>query len=311
MSDANTQTTVDDQGNQGNQGNQGDQCSICLGEKDRANPKNTTVTECGHLFCTTCLLKHLAIRNTCPNCRAEIEPARAPTIEPLTATIVSNIIQEEEATVDVARRIAVIGAFPASEGRNGMILSLIREVAFGAGHSLAAWQGTDETTYHASWNEFEYTQQPDEDDDDEEEDDGEDGEDDNSESGSGSGSDASSDDGSDADNDAAEGKEVDDDDVVIGEKRGTHTRDTVATVATLATVATVAGGGGGNVRVRAAFQSPAHILSPPTFHEPIAPIAAVSVSPRPVGPVAQTYAYSNLDIIVRVAIFAFALYMKM
>ena len=146
------------------------QCSICLCDKCEVGSKNTntTTTECGHVFCTSCLLKHLTFHNMCPNCRAEIEPARKQVIEQLTANVVANIIEGEEVTVDVTRRIAVIGAFREGEARNGMIMSLVREVAFGVGHSLASWQGTDETQYHASWNEFEYTQVEDDDDEDDE-----------------------------------------------------------------------------------------------------------------------------------------------
>jgi hypothetical protein len=159
------------------------QCSICLSDKCcevGSKHTNTTTTECGHVFCTSCLLKHLTFHNTCPNCRAEIEPARKQVIEQLTANVVANIIEGEEVTIDVTRRIAVIGAFRESEARNGMILSLVREVAFGVGHSLAAWQGTDEAQYHASWNEFEYTQVEDDDDDDDEDEDDEDESDDES-----------------------------------------------------------------------------------------------------------------------------------
>ena len=158
-------------------------CSICLDARDHAtDPKNTTITGCGHLFCTSCLLKHLAIRNTCPNCRAEIEPARAPAIEPLTAVTVATIIRDEETSIDMTRRIAVIGAFPDNDGRAAMILSLARELAFGSAHSMAGWQGTDETTYHESWTQFEYSQpEDDEDDEDDDDDDDEDDEDDEDE----------------------------------------------------------------------------------------------------------------------------------
>jgi hypothetical protein len=296
MSDANTQTGIDDQEDQGKQ------CTICLSDKDCTtthSSKNTTVTECGHTFCTTCLLKHLTIRNTCPNCRAEIEPARTPTLEPLTATIVSSIIQEEETSIDVARRIAVIGAFPASEARTGMILSLIREVAFGTGHSLAAWQGTDETTYHSSWNEFEYTQQPDDEDDDDDEDedgdDDDDNDDDNSESGeSGVGS---------------------------NDNHNNHNNDSIDESNEDAGMCAAGGAGGGNgfqasrqIPVRPVFQSPALARTPQQlearvneYHEPI---AAVSVS---FSPTRAAYPHSNWgwEIVMRLAIFAFALYMKM
>jgi hypothetical protein len=143
-------------------------CSICLEQTEK---KNVTITECGHKFCTSCLLKHLAVRNTCPNCRTEIESARAPAIEPLNATIVSNIIREEETTIDMTRRIAVIGAFQDAEGRAAMILSLARELAFGSGHSMAGWQGTSDDTYHASWSAYEYNGIDDDDDDEDDEDD--------------------------------------------------------------------------------------------------------------------------------------------
>ena len=161
--DANTQTEVQtDQ-------TQEKTCSICL--ETRVSSDNVTITGCGHMFCTSCLLKNLAIRNTCPICRAEIEPARAPAIEPLTAETVATIIREEELAIDITRRIAVICAFPDNEGRSAMILSLVRELAFGAAHSMAGWQGTDDSIYHESWNQYEYNHLDDEDDEDDEDED--------------------------------------------------------------------------------------------------------------------------------------------
>lgn len=48
-------------------------CSICL-ENIRSN-KNKTILECGHTFCTTCLLRSYEAGNyTCPNCRAVLVP---------------------------------------------------------------------------------------------------------------------------------------------------------------------------------------------------------------------------------------------
>jgi hypothetical protein len=155
-------------------------CSICLEQTEK---KNVTTTACGHMFCTSCLLKHLAVRNTCPNCRTEIESARAAAIEPLNATVVANIIREEETTIDITRRIAVIGAFQDAEGRASMILSLARELAFGSGHSMAGWQGTSDDTYHASWSAYEYTGiDDDEEDEEDEEDEGEESDDHSGES---------------------------------------------------------------------------------------------------------------------------------
>ena len=284
MSDANTQTNVSESTD--NHGDEIEQCSICLCEKDRADRKNTTITECGHVFCTSCLLKNLTIRNICPNCRAEIEPARSPVIEQLTATIVSNAIQEEEVSIDITRRIAVIGAFPVGEGRNGMILSLVREVAFGAGHGLAAWQGTDETTYHSSWNEFEYTHEPedgdDDDDDDESDDDGDD----------------------ESDNEGGNVDEVRDNDMGSGSESEEEEEDEEQQQQQLRQVRLREGRGG--------FQSPLFVPSAQSTQTPRAPVAP----PIPENMTMQSslpmlYTYIKCNIVLQIAIFALNMYMKM
>lgn len=130
-----------------------DICAVCL---ELPGVKNVSITDCGHRFCTSCLLSSLRTKNTCPTCRAEIEPSRNAVIHPLTATVAAEIIQNEERDIDIARRISVINAFTDTNGRAGMIISLCRELAFGAAHSLAGWQGTSEETYHSSWREYEY-----------------------------------------------------------------------------------------------------------------------------------------------------------
>ena len=163
-------------------------CAICMDVTSKT--KNVSVTECGHRFCTSCLLKSLQTKNTCPMCRAEIEPARKPNLEQVTANVAADLIQAEERDIDIHRRIALIGAFSDPRGRSGMIVSLCREFAFGIAHSIAGWQGTDDQTYHASWVDYEYNNYEDDDDEteDEDEDDSENDEDE-------------SDDGSDGDND--------------------------------------------------------------------------------------------------------------
>jgi hypothetical protein len=138
-----------------------DTCAICMDVT--SSTKNVSVTECGHRFCTSCLLKSLQIKNTCPMCRAEIEPARKPNLEQLTATVAADLVQAEEREIDIHRRIALIGAFGDPRGRSGMILSLCREIAFGVAHSIAGWQGTDDQTYHSSWADYEYTNDDDND----------------------------------------------------------------------------------------------------------------------------------------------------
>jgi hypothetical protein len=184
-----------------------DTCAICM--EVTSKTKNVSFTECGHGFCTSCLLKSLQTKNTCPMCRAEIEPARKPNLEQLTANVAADLIQGEERDIDIQRRIALIGAFSDPRGRSDMILSLCREVAFGVAHSIAGWQGTDDQTYHSSWIDYEYNNYED-DDDDETEDEDED-EDENHED------DRSTNDGSDGDDDTGNGNEND----------GTEKRDEV------------------------------------------------------------------------------------
>lgn len=46
-------------------------CCICYSEL----PKATTTLECGHSFCTGCILQWFQRNNTCPMCRAEVPEA--------------------------------------------------------------------------------------------------------------------------------------------------------------------------------------------------------------------------------------------
>ena len=129
-----------------------DVCAVCL---EVPGTKNVSITACGHIFCTSCLLKTLKTKNTCPTCRAEIEPAREECIEPLPVSVASELIRTEEITIQLNRRIEVINSF--ASGRNGraaMILSLCREVAFATAHSIARWQTISRKTYDKSWEAF-------------------------------------------------------------------------------------------------------------------------------------------------------------
>ena len=128
-----------------------DICAVCL---EVPGTKNVAITACGHKFCTSCLLSSLKIKNTCPTCRAEIEPERE-CIEPLPVSVASELIRTEELAIQMTRRIEVINSF--SAGRNGraaMIFSLCREIAFATAHSIALWQKISNKTYHKSWDEF-------------------------------------------------------------------------------------------------------------------------------------------------------------
>ena len=128
-----------------------DVCPICM---EIPGTKNITITACGHTFSLSCLLSSLKTKNTCPTCRAEIEPERE-CIEPLPVSIASELIRTEELAIQMTRRIEVINSF--SAGRNGraaMIFSLCREIAFATAHSIALWQKISNKTYHKSWDNF-------------------------------------------------------------------------------------------------------------------------------------------------------------
>jgi len=80
-----------------------DVCPICM---EVPGTKNLAITACGHKFCMSCLLSSLRKKNTCPTCRAEIEPVRE-CIEPLPVSVASELIRTEEQTIRLNRRLAV------------------------------------------------------------------------------------------------------------------------------------------------------------------------------------------------------------
>lgn len=60
-------------------------CPICLDEFGK-KPNNQSMTECGHKFCTSCLMQHLRKNNSCPCCRTQLleerQPRGGPAISP-------------------------------------------------------------------------------------------------------------------------------------------------------------------------------------------------------------------------------------
>ena len=126
-----------------------DVCPVCL---EVPGTKNVSITKCGHIFCTSCLLSSLTQKNTCPTCRAELEPERT-VITPVSVSVVTEIIREEEYSMNLSRRIGAIQSFGGTNGRSSMIFSLCREVAFATAHRIARWQKTNPNnqTYHNSW----------------------------------------------------------------------------------------------------------------------------------------------------------------
>lgn len=140
-----------------------DVCAVCL---DVPGTKNVSITACGHIFCTSCLLRSLKTKNTCPTCRAEIEPERS-VIAPVSVSVATEIIRDEEHSMNLTRRINAIQSFGGTNGRFSMIFTLCRDIAFETAHGIARWQKTTDQTYHASWINFDS-------DDDDEPDDGSD-----------------------------------------------------------------------------------------------------------------------------------------
>jgi len=126
-----------------------DICAVCL---EVPGTINVSITACGHKFCTSCLLSSLKMKNTCPTCRAEIEPVRE-CIQPLPVSVTTELIRNEE-TIQMTRRIKIINSFSGMNGRAAMMLSLCREFAFATAHSIARWQKLSDKTYHKSWDEF-------------------------------------------------------------------------------------------------------------------------------------------------------------
>lgn len=132
-------------------------CGVCL---EPLKTTNVSITQCGHKFCTTCLLKSLEHKNTCPVCRQEIEPERK-TIEPISVSVVSDLIRDEERAIDLNRRITLIQSFGGTNGRFSMIFSLCREIAFSTAHAIARWQKTCDKTYDHSWTPFDFDESDD------------------------------------------------------------------------------------------------------------------------------------------------------
>lgn len=125
-----------------------DICAVCL---EVPGTKNVSITACGHVFCTSCLLRSLKTKNTCPTCRAEVEPERSAVIAPVSVSVATEIIRDEEHSMKLTRRINAILSFGGTNGRFSMIFSLCREIAFETAHGIARWQKTTDQTYHNSW----------------------------------------------------------------------------------------------------------------------------------------------------------------
>lgn len=79
-------------------------CAVCLDEDISLGSSNTTMTECGHVFHLTCLLKSLCQKNLCPMCRAPLEDVREKQMPAniLTPVSAEQLISEEISYFPVA-----------------------------------------------------------------------------------------------------------------------------------------------------------------------------------------------------------------
>ncbi|MBM3455063.1 MAG: E3 ubiquitin protein ligase [Bacteroidetes bacterium] len=130
-----------------------EKCSICW---DNLSTTNVSITECGHHFHTTCLFKAFNADHRCPLCRTELMPEKTPKVQPVTVSIATELICEQEHSIDLVRRIEMIHSFRGATGRSSMIVALCRELAFSTAHSIAKWQKTSDETYDTSWRTFDY-----------------------------------------------------------------------------------------------------------------------------------------------------------
>jgi hypothetical protein len=79
-------------------------CAVCFDEDITLGSGNTTMTECGHVFHLTCLLKSLCQKNLCPMCRAPLEDVREKQMPAniLTPVSAEQLISEEISYFPVA-----------------------------------------------------------------------------------------------------------------------------------------------------------------------------------------------------------------
>ena len=70
-----------------NRVNEVTECCICM---DTIQITNRAVTECGHVFCLSCLLRHTNNKNNCPMCRHTLGPEPQP--EPVNISTFGSIL---------------------------------------------------------------------------------------------------------------------------------------------------------------------------------------------------------------------------
>jgi hypothetical protein len=107
-------------------------CAVCLDEDICLGSGNTTMTECGHVFHLTCLLKSLCQKNLCPMCRAPLEDVRVKQMPAniLTPVSAEQLISEEISYFAVASQLQSITLSPTPRSRVHRTKEMLRVFGF-------------------------------------------------------------------------------------------------------------------------------------------------------------------------------------
>ena len=107
-------------------------CAVCLDEDISLGSGNTTMTECGHVFHLTCLLKSLCQKNLCPMCRAPLEDVREKQMPAniLTPVSAEQLISEEISYFPVASHTHSITQTSAPRARVRRTKEMLRVFSF-------------------------------------------------------------------------------------------------------------------------------------------------------------------------------------
>lgn len=117
-------------------------CLECIHSGSDHQKKNVAITECGHTFCLSCLLKNLHTSNLCPLCRAPIEENVKHVLKPLSYSEGIGLLDRQldglqiyEDVEQFVENIIEISSQPNTDGQNvddviGDIMIMITNFGF-------------------------------------------------------------------------------------------------------------------------------------------------------------------------------------
>jgi len=74
------------------------ECAICM---ETVGYRNKLVTECGHIYCGSCMLKNIKYSNKCPMCRKELIKDKSKKLTEITPEICRRIIETKFAQINM------------------------------------------------------------------------------------------------------------------------------------------------------------------------------------------------------------------